>query len=252
MGCCLFAGEAEEGRFDTVLQDAAHGTLQRIYHYMAELPGLEGTPTPFLPSRVLKRTANHYASFDAGRGCPYQCSFCTIINVQGRKSRRRTPDDIEHLLRQHLAYGFHWFFVTDDNFARNKDWEPIFDRIITLRERDGLNIKMIIQVDTLCHKIPNFIEKAARRGEEGLHRVGEHQSGQPAGGKEAAEQDHRIPRDAPGLEERPRDHLRRLHPRLPGRYVGIDPRGYRDHQEGAAARYPGVFLPDAAAGVRGS
>ena len=164
MGCSLFAGEAEEGRFDTVLQDAAHGTLQRIYNYMAELPGLEGTPTPFLPSRVLKRTANHYASFDAGRGCPYQCSFCTIINVQGRKSRRRTPDDIEHLLRQHLAYGFHWFFVTDDNFARNKDWEPIFDRIITLRERDGLNIKMIIQVDTLCHKIPNFIEKAARAG----------------------------------------------------------------------------------------
>jgi hypothetical protein len=128
------------------------------------LPGLEGTPTPFLPSRVLKRTANHYASFDAGRGCPYQCSFCTIINVQGRKSRRRTPDDIEHLLRQHLSHGFHWFFVTDDNFARNRDWEPIFDRIITLRERDGLNIKMIIQVDTLCHKIPNFIEKAARAG----------------------------------------------------------------------------------------
>jgi hypothetical protein len=109
-------------------------------------------------------TANHYASFDAGRGCPYQCSFCTIINVQGRKSRRRTPDDIEHLLRRHIGYGFNWFFVTDDNFARNKDWEPIFDRIIQLRERDGLNIKMIIQVDTLCHKIPNFIEKAARAG----------------------------------------------------------------------------------------
>jgi hypothetical protein len=33
-----------------------------------------------------------------------------------------------------------------------------------LRERDGLNIKMIIQVDTLCHKIPNFIDKAARAG----------------------------------------------------------------------------------------
>ena len=84
--------------------------------------------------------------------------------MQGRKSRRRTPDDIEQLLRRHIAHGFHWFFVTDDNFARNKDWEPIFDRIIELRERDGLNIKMIIQVDTLCHKIPNFIDKAARAG----------------------------------------------------------------------------------------
>jgi hypothetical protein len=164
MGCSLFAGEAEEGRLDTVLRDAASGALQPVYNFMAELPGLEGTATPFLPPQNLRRTASHYASFDAGRGCPYQCSFCTIINVQGRKSRRRSPDDIEHLLRQHLAYGFHWFFVTDDNFARNKDWEPIFDRIIQLREGEGLNIKMIIQVDTLCHKIPNFIEKAARAG----------------------------------------------------------------------------------------
>ncbi len=164
MGCSLFAGEAEEGRIDKVLQDAAAGTLATVYNYMAELPALEASPTPFLPPQNLRRTANHYASFDAGRGCPYQCSFCTIINVQGRKSRRRSPDDIEHLIRQHLRYGFHWFFVTDDNFARNKDWEPIFDRIIELRERDGLNIKMIIQVDTLCHKIPNFIAKAARAG----------------------------------------------------------------------------------------
>ena len=136
MGCSLFAGEAEEGRLDTVLRDAAVGGLKPIYNYMAELPGLEATPTPFLPPHNLRRTANHYASFDAGRGCPYQCSFCTIINVQGRKSRRRTPDDIEQLLRRHIQYGFHWFFVTDDNFARNKDWEPIFDRIIELRERD--------------------------------------------------------------------------------------------------------------------
>jgi hypothetical protein len=164
MGCSLFAGEAEDGRIDKVLQDAAHRTLAPIYNYMADLPALESSPTPYLPPHVLKRTLDHYGSFDAGRGCPYQCSFCTIINVQGRKSRRRSPDDIEHLIRQHYTQGFRWFFVTDDNFARNKDWEAIFDRIIELRERDGIELKMVIQVDTLCHKIPNFIEKSARAG----------------------------------------------------------------------------------------
>ena len=164
MGCSLFAGEAEEGRIDTVLQDAAFGRLQPIYNYMADLPAIESTPTPYLPPEILKRTLDHYGSFDAGRGCPFQCSFCTIINVQGRKSRRRSPDDIEHLVRQHYNQGFRWFFVTDDNFARNKDWEAIFDRIIALREREGIEIKMVIQVDTLCHKIPNFVDKAARAG----------------------------------------------------------------------------------------
>ena len=98
MGCSLFAGEGEERRVDQVMQDAAHGTLKPIYNHMNELPALESTPTPFLPSQVLQRTVDHYASFDAGRGCPFQCSFCTIINVQGRKSRRRSPDDIEHPL----------------------------------------------------------------------------------------------------------------------------------------------------------
>jgi radical SAM superfamily enzyme YgiQ (UPF0313 family) len=164
MGCSLFAGEAEEGRMDTLLQDAVHGTLKPVYNYMDDLPALESTPTPFLPPHNLVRTLNHFASFDAGRGCPFQCSFCTIINVQGRKSRRRSPDDVELLIRQHLKHGFNWFFVTDDNFARNKDWEPIFDRLIKLREVDGLDIKLLIQVDTLCHKTPNFIEKAARAG----------------------------------------------------------------------------------------
>ena len=164
MGCSLFAGEAEEGRLDIVLRDAAEGRLQPVYNFMKELPGIEASPSPILPPETLRRTINYFGSFDAGRGCPYQCSFCTIINVQGRKSRRRSPDDIERTVQEHARYGFRWFFVTDDNFARNKDWELIFDRLIEMRENRGFDIRLIIQVDTLCHKIPGFIEKAARAG----------------------------------------------------------------------------------------
>jgi radical SAM superfamily enzyme YgiQ (UPF0313 family) len=110
------------------------------------------------------RTLGQSASFDAGRGCPYQCSFCTIINVQGRKSRYRSPDDIEQLVRLNFAQGVSSFLITDDNFARNKEWESIFDRLIDLREREQIPIRLMIQVDTLCHKIPNFILKAKRAG----------------------------------------------------------------------------------------
>ncbi len=164
MGCSLFAGEAEDGRIDAVIRDAANGALKPIYNHMDDLPALEAAPTPFLPPQVLRRTIDHYASFDAGRGCPFQCSFCTIINVQGRKSRRRSADDVEQLIRAHYEHGIRWFFITDDNFARNKDWEAVFDRIILLRERDKIELKIVIQVDTLCHKIENFIAKAARAG----------------------------------------------------------------------------------------
>jgi Radical SAM superfamily len=163
MGLSLFAGEAE-GRLDQVLRDAAAGTLKPLYDFMNDLPSIEGTPIPLMAAERAQRTAGGVTSFDAGRGCPYQCSFCTIINVQGRKSRRRSPDDIEKIVRVNYAQGLRSFFITDDNFARNKDWEPILDRLIHLRQVERLNIGFIIQVDTLCHKLPNFVQKCALAG----------------------------------------------------------------------------------------
>ncbi len=163
LGVSLFAGEAE-GRLDTVMQDAFHDRLQPIYNYMSDLPSIENVPTPILSVKAVKRTGGAQTSFDAGRGCPYLCSFCTIINVQGRKSRYRSPDDVERVIRNNTSQGIKRFFITDDNLARNLNWEPIFDRLIYLREEAGLTFSIAIQVDTACHKIPNFIEKARRAG----------------------------------------------------------------------------------------
>jgi radical SAM superfamily enzyme YgiQ (UPF0313 family) len=163
LGVSFFAGEAE-GRLETVLKDAARGQLSDLYDHMTDLPNISGMPAPYLPRKYVQRTAGTNTSFDAGRGCPFQCSFCTIINVQGRKSRFRTPDDVERIVRLNWAQNISRFFITDDNFARNKEWEAIFDRLAKLREVDRIPLGLMIQVDTLCHKIPNFIEKAKRAG----------------------------------------------------------------------------------------
>jgi radical SAM superfamily enzyme YgiQ (UPF0313 family) len=162
MGISLFAGEAE-GRLDRVLNDAANNQLQPLYNYTDDLPDLDGAITPFLPADLVKRAFGN-TSFDAGRGCPFTCSFCTIINVQGRKSRSRTGDDVERIVRENLAQGVRSFVITDDNFARNKNWEEIFDRLIQLREVEKLDLKCSIQIDTGTHRIPNFIDKARRAG----------------------------------------------------------------------------------------
>ena len=162
LGVTLFAGECE-GRMPELLRDLAAGEAKPVYNYLSNLPDMASAIPPMLPRHVVERVSGHYASFDAGRGCPFQCSFCTIINVQGRKSRYRTPDDVEAIVRANAALGITRFFVTDDNFARNKNWEPILDRLIALRE-EGLQIRLLLQVDTLCHKTPHFIEKAARAG----------------------------------------------------------------------------------------
>ena len=164
MGISFFAGECEDGRLDEVLQDVWNGTLRPIYNHMDKLPALTGEPTPFLPRIHVKRTTGAASSMDLGRGCPYQCSFCTIINVQGRKSRCRAPEDVERIIRENHEQNINCFIITDDNFARNTDWEVLFDRLIHLRKTEFPDLVFTIQVDTLSHKIPNFIEKAAQAG----------------------------------------------------------------------------------------
>jgi radical SAM superfamily enzyme len=163
IGCSIFAGEAEEGRLDEVFRDAWNDDLKPMYNYMNDLPNLAGAPTPWLPAESIKTSAP-WSSFDLGRGCPFQCSFCTIINVQGRKSRFRSPEDLELMIRENYAQGIKAYFVTDDNLARNKDWEAFFDTLIRLKEEEGMAVHLTIQVDTMCHRIPGFIDKAAKAG----------------------------------------------------------------------------------------
>jgi pyruvate-formate lyase-activating enzyme len=163
LGISLYCGEGE-GRMADLLRDIDGGRLKPIYNYLKDMPDMAAAVVPMLPRDIVERNGASYTSFDAGRGCPFQCSFCTIINVQGRKSRYRTADDVEQIVRLNWAQGVRRFFVTDDNFARNKNWEAILDRLIELREGEGIPIRLILQVDTLCHRIPGFIEKAARAG----------------------------------------------------------------------------------------
>lgn len=70
LGISFFAGEAEGGRLDDVLQDAWNGTLRPLYNFMNDLPSLKGTPAPILPHNIVKRIIGTVSSIDLGRGCP--------------------------------------------------------------------------------------------------------------------------------------------------------------------------------------
>lgn len=163
LGIGLFAGESEDGRIDEVLQDALHGQMKPLYDHLKVTPNLDGAPIPLMPKGQVAKNITRYSSFDLGRGCPFECSFCTIINVQGRKSRFRSADDLEAIVRTNAAQGIDRFFLTDDNFARNRNWEVFCDRLIALKEQ-GFPVRLIIQVDTLAHEIPNFIDKCVAAG----------------------------------------------------------------------------------------
>ena len=252
LGVILFAGEGE-GRMADLLRDIAADRAKPVYNYLHDMPNMEAAAIPVLPRQVVTRVVGHYASFDAGRGCPFQCSFCTIINVQGRKSRYRTADDVEAIVRAHAAQGISHYFVTDDNFARNRNWETILDRLIDLRENQGFRIKLILQVDTLCHKIPNFIEKAARAGCNavfiGLENIN------PESLQGAKKRQNKIWEYRVMLQAWRRAKVMTwagYHPWFSHRHAGDHRPRHRDHQERIAARHPRILFPDAAPRLRGS
>ena len=246
MGISYFIGESEDGRLDEVLVDAYAGKLKPKYDWEDKNPNLQETPIPFLPRQQVDRTYGYYGSFDLGRGCPFQCSFCTIINVQGRVSRFRSADDLEKIVRANNAIGVNRFFLTDDNLARNRNWEALL-RPVDPVETEGGDPRL--PAGPGRHALPPH-PGLHREGREGRHRQrlrrdGEHQSRQSRGGEEIAEPAARIPRDVPRMEEAPGRHHRRLHHRVPERHARIDPVRHRGDEARAADRPDLFHQPDA-------
>ncbi|HNV86977.1 MAG TPA: radical SAM protein [Candidatus Omnitrophota bacterium] len=164
-GVTIVAGEAE-GRWEAILQDAMNGSLQPVYNFLKEPPDFSSSPMPILPRNLVNRYAvRHFTTLDCGRGCPFKCNFCTVINVQGRKMRFREVDGIiEQIRENYYKHKIANYFFTDDNLARNKNWRELFDRLIQLRKEEGIHLSFMMQVDTQSHKIPDFIEKAGAAG----------------------------------------------------------------------------------------
>ena len=163
-GITLVKGEIEEV-WGELLRDALHGRL-KTYYDIVDRPDLSKATLPVVDRKLMKRFAYPYmGTIDAGRGCPFNCSFCTIINVQGRKMRHRLAEQIKEQIRGNLKHKIDYYFFTDDNFSRNKNWEGIFDALIELREEEGIkDFQFMMQIDTIAYKIKNFMSKAIRAG----------------------------------------------------------------------------------------
>jgi radical SAM superfamily enzyme YgiQ (UPF0313 family) len=113
----IFVGEAET-TLPEFLRDLAAGNPRRIYQ-ADERPPLALTPVPHFHLADLKRYSA--MSIQYSRGCPFQCEFCDIIEIYGR--RPRTKSNAQMMAELDALYAAHWqgvVFIVDDNFIGNK------------------------------------------------------------------------------------------------------------------------------------
>jgi anaerobic magnesium-protoporphyrin IX monomethyl ester cyclase len=81
-------------------------------------------------SRKAKLYDTLWPQVHASRGCPHNCDYCTVIRHFGQKIRKRTPDNIVQEIKEAILFHKRKIiprlntivWITDDNFAHDRDW----------------------------------------------------------------------------------------------------------------------------------
>jgi len=112
----IFIGEAED-TWPQFLKEWAAGAHQ--YRYEQKDPtDMSKTPTP--RNDLMKSSRYMFGSLQFSRGCPFQCEFCDIIVIFGRRPRLKTAKQIILELESCVAEGLDTVFVVDDNLIGDK------------------------------------------------------------------------------------------------------------------------------------
>jgi radical SAM superfamily enzyme YgiQ (UPF0313 family) len=110
-------GEAES-LIGNLARDLEQGTAKAVYQ-SAERPEMETSPLPDLSLIKMRRYSTMTVQYS--RGCPFNCEFCDIIEIYGRRPRTKAVAQVLAELDQLRAAGWREaVFIVDDNFIGNK------------------------------------------------------------------------------------------------------------------------------------
>ncbi|MES0488363.1 MAG: radical SAM protein [Leptospirales bacterium] len=111
----LICGEAEEV-WPQFLEDWKTGKYKPKYHGARE-PDISNTPVP----RYDLLKMEHYSSgmVQTSRGCPFDCDFCDVISLFGRKSRYKSIENVLAEIENLASHKKFDIFFADDNFIGN-------------------------------------------------------------------------------------------------------------------------------------
>ncbi|HEY2387096.1 MAG TPA: radical SAM protein [Candidatus Binatia bacterium] len=112
----LFVDEAEE-TWPRFLDDFARGEHKAEYR-PADKPDLTTSPTPRFD--LVKVEQYHAMTIQFARGCPFNCEFCDIIVVYGRRPRVKSVPQVMAEIEECHRLGATQVFLVDDNFIGNK------------------------------------------------------------------------------------------------------------------------------------
>lgn len=125
-----FMAEEALQHADIVIKGEAEKVISDVVNNGRETSRVvEGIPVqdldtlPFPDLRLL-RNGNakfKYISVLTSRGCPYDCVFCSVTRMFGKKYRFRSSENVLEELELRISQGFRKFFFSDDNFTADRE-----------------------------------------------------------------------------------------------------------------------------------
>jgi radical SAM superfamily enzyme YgiQ (UPF0313 family) len=152
--------EELRGRCDVLFVDEAEDTWPKFLadfeagHWLpeyrpAEKPDLTTSPTPRFD--LVKVDRYHAMTIQFARGCPFNCEFCDIIVVYGRRPRVKSVPQVMAEIEECHRLGATQVFLVDDNFIGNKklakellraiaEWSEAHDHPMYFNTEVSLNV----------------------------------------------------------------------------------------------------------------
>jgi radical SAM superfamily enzyme YgiQ (UPF0313 family) len=122
----LFIGEAED-TWPRFLEEWSRGEHAPRYEQL-EKSDMAKAPMPRYDLVPFREYA--MGCIQTSRGCPFQCEFCDIIVIFGRRPRIKTAEQVVAEVDAQHKLGAHVIFLVDDNFIGNKKAAKVILRAI--------------------------------------------------------------------------------------------------------------------------
>ncbi len=136
-------GEVEE-TFPEFVHDLSLGQAKPVYH-APEFPNLDKTPSPQWDLIDFSNYTSMLLQYS--RGCPFDCEFCDVVALFGRKPRYKTPD--QFLDELDSLYNAGWrgnIMIVDDNFIGNKKRAlELLEKLVQWQEERGYPFFFVTQ-----------------------------------------------------------------------------------------------------------
>jgi radical SAM superfamily enzyme YgiQ (UPF0313 family) len=151
-----FVGEAET-TWPQFLDDYCHGRPTGQRYEQSERTDMTQAPRPRYDLLQVGRYAS--GALQYSRGCPFQCEFCDIIVIYGRRPRVKRPEQLVAELEDMRRAGFHSAFIVDDNFIGDmKKARALLEKIIPWMEEHHYPLRLTTEASINLADQPELLD----------------------------------------------------------------------------------------------